>query len=81
MEIKFKQGVTTSDVSQVLQNDKELNEYIEKKVDKSSDWVIFANANLFVENRINKYKNIRVIYNSFVHNNTVAIIYKNGIRN
>ena len=81
MEIKFKQGVTTSDVSQVLQNDKELNEYIEKNVDKSSDWVIFANANLFVENRINKYKDIRVIYNSFVHNNTVAIIYKNGIRN
>ncbi len=81
MEIEFKQGVTTSDVSQVLQNDKKLNEYIEKNVDKSSDWVIFANANLFVENRINKYKNIRVIYNSFVHNNTVAIIYKNGIRN
>lgn len=79
MEIKFKIGLTTSDIEKTLKEDKEFNDYIDKNVKDSRNWVIFANKNFFNKDEIKEYRDIKIIYNNFIQNNTIAILHKNGI--
>lgn len=79
MEIKFKIGVTTPDIEKTLKEDKEFNDYIDKNVKNSKNWVIFANKNFFNKDKIKEYRDIKIIYNNFIQNNTLAILHKNGI--
>lgn len=79
MEIKFKIGLTTSDIEKTLKEDKEFNDYIDENVKNSKNWVIFANKNFFNKDKIKEYRDIKIIYNNFIQNNTIAILHKNGI--
>ena len=52
---------------------------IDENVKNSKNWVIFANKNFFNKNKIKEYRDIKIIYNNFIQNNTLAILHKNGI--
>lgn len=75
MEIKYEKGVSCTDIVKTLTNNEELNRYIDENVKKSSEWVIYANLNYFIGEKISQYRDIEVIYNDFVVADTLIVIY------
>lgn len=61
-------------INKVLEENEELNKYIEEEVNDVDKWIIYANDNYFSkENRPLSYKGITIHYNDFIMTDTIII--------
>ena len=72
-EIKRKPD-TPKDIQEVLENNEDLNKYIDKNVKNPKNWDIFVDSKFFKDNRIEKYREIPIFYNDFLLTDNIVVL-------
>lgn len=76
-EVKLKPGISNRNIEEELMDNISLNDFIDREVYDSKDWVFYADSKFFdKEYRITSYRDIKIQYNDFILSDNIVILNK-----